>query len=275
MKNFIDDEFVILDVETTGLSAAGGDRIIELAALKIKGLQTATQFHSFINPEREISPEAFAVNGINAEMLADAATAQEILPDFFEFLGEDIVVGHNIKFDLGFLLQEASRARLSWGDNIPTICTVKMARALLPEIARYPLWLVAQTLGIETAQEHRALSDVHLTWAVFRRLLDRANRRDITDSQMLVRLFDPQKKPDSKQEHEIKKSISVIEEAIEFKKTILISYFSAAQGAVTFRKVNPQKIVKEKGQMKLVGFCQLRGEARSFRLDRILRLTAE
>ena len=273
MKNFTEDTFVIFDVETTGLSPIGGDRIIELAALKIENLAPVAHFHSFINPHREISSGAFAVNGITAEMLADSPSAREILPDLLDFLGEDILVGHNIKFDLAFLQREIFLAKLSWKENPTAICTVKMSRAFLPEIGRYPLWLIAQTLGIEASQEHRALSDVHLTWEVFRRLLALAQRRDINESETLARLFAVVQNPE--QEKKIKEHLSLIERAIEFKKTILISYFSSSQGAMTFRKVHPQKIVKEKGRVKLLGFCHLRQQDRSFRLDRIFDLTAE
>ncbi len=270
MKNFQKNTFVIFDVETTGLSVSNGDRIIEVAALKIKNLRPIGHFHSFVNPQREISSGAFAVNRITYEMLCGSPTAQEILPELLDFFGESILVGHNIKFDLEFLRREVFLAGLDWKEKVMALCTVKMARTLLPEMGRYPLWLVAQTLGLDTLQEHRALSDVYLTWSVFRRLLAVANRRDLTDLEMFLPLFAVQ--PGPEQEKRIKENISLIEQAIEFKKTILISYFSSSQGAMTFRKVNPQRIVKEKGQMKLLGFCHLRGEDRSFRLDRILRL---
>ena len=273
MKNFNEAAFVIFDVETTGLSPVAGDRIIELAALKIEHLKPVAHFHSFINPHRGISAGAFAVNGITAAMLAGSPCAREILPDLLDFIGEDILVGHNIKFDLAFLHRENFIAGLNWRENPKAICTVKMSRAFLPEIGRYPLWLIAQTLGIEASQEHRALSDVRLTWEVFRRLLELAQRRDINESETLVRLFAVQQS--TEQEQKIKQHLSLIERAIEFKKTILISYFSSSQGAMTFRKVHPQKIVKEKGCVKLLGFCHLRQQDRSFRLDRIFELTAE
>ncbi len=178
MKNFQETEFVIFDVETTGLSPSMGDRVIEVAALKVKNLEPVEEFHSFINPGREISPGAFMVNGITPEMLLGSPRIDRILPRLLNFLADQVIVGHNIKFDLGFLDHEVRLTGIPREREWKSICTVKMARSLLPGLGRYPLWLVARRLGVEQRQEHRALSDVYLTLSVFRRLLEIAKRRD-------------------------------------------------------------------------------------------------
>ena len=179
MKTFQETEFVIFDVETTGLSPGMGDRVIEVAALKVKNLEPVEEFHSFVNPGREISPGAFMVNGITTEMLAGSPRIERVLPRLLNFLANTVIVGHNIKFDLGFLNHEVRIAGIPWDKEWKTICTIKMARSLLPGLGRYPLWLVARRLGVEARQEHRALADVYLTLSVFRRLVEIAEKKSV------------------------------------------------------------------------------------------------
>lgn len=167
----IDQEFVIIDVETTGLSPLSGDRIVEVAALKVKGLKPVSQFYSLVNPEREISWGAYQVNGISQEMVATAPVARQVLPQFVKFVGRAHLVGHNIKFDLGFLMNEFSLLDLDFSDEIKTHDTMLMARSILPELRSYSLANVARALNIVAIQQHRAMADVHLTFEVFRRLI--------------------------------------------------------------------------------------------------------
>ena len=187
MKSFSETEFVIFDVETTGLSPHTGDRIIEIAALKIKGMKAVERFETFVDPQREISWGAFMVNGISPQMLEGAPKAGEILPSFLDFLGESCLVGHNVKFDLGFLQQEVRLAGQALSVR-HALDTVKMARRLLPELGRYSLANVAYALGLEQEQKHRAMSDVELTFDVFKQLLSIAERKDIENMKKLIDL---------------------------------------------------------------------------------------
>ena len=175
------EEFVVLDVETTGLSPSSGDRIVEIAALRIKDLKVVEEFHSFIDPGREISYGAYLVNGITPQMLRGAPTSHGILPKILDFIGTAHVIGHNIKFDLGFLCHELSLCGLQFSESSNAIDTVRMARKLMPHLGRYPLWYVARSLGIDDEQEHRALADVQMTFRVFRKLIEVAERQDFLD----------------------------------------------------------------------------------------------
>jgi DNA polymerase III subunit alpha, Gram-positive type len=181
MQNFHDTEFVIFDVETTGLSPRLGDRIIEIAAVKISGLKPVAQFQSLVDPQREISFGAFLVNGISQEMLRGAPTSEEVLPMFLEFLGHSSLVGHNIGFDVSFLSHELGFFGQTIPEDIVFLDTVRLARKLLPDLGIYRLWAIAQGLGIETVQQHRAMPDVELTLKIFLKLLEIADRRDIYD----------------------------------------------------------------------------------------------
>ncbi len=182
-------EFVIFDVETTGLYPAAGDRMVEVAALKVRGLKPVEEFHSFVDPQREISFGAALVNGISSQMLEGAPPAKEVIPRLLNFFRESYLIGHNIKFDLGFLYQEVSLAGLRLEKELWTIDTMRMARKLLPGLGRYPLWWVAQSLGIDTRQEHRAMADVYLTWDVFKKLLEVVFARDLNEIEFLSQML--------------------------------------------------------------------------------------
>src|ERR1700690_4552598 len=93
-------EFVIFDVETTGLSPIDGDRIVEMAAVKGKGTQVVDRFYSLVNPQRSMPSQATLVNNITQDMLAGAPVAADILPQIICFIGGACVAGHNVRFDL-------------------------------------------------------------------------------------------------------------------------------------------------------------------------------
>ena len=199
MKDLRKQEFIIFDVETTGLSPRWGDRIIEIAALKVKDLKPVGEFYSFVDPQREISYGAFQVNGITPDMLMGAPTLEEILPRFLKFIGSAALVGHNIKFDLSFLCYELSLMGKWLRPKTVVIDTLKMARGLLPHLGRYPLWFIADSLGITRKQEHRAMADVKLTFEVFLRLIKTMGKKDIEDMGVLSGALDEYKAVYNKQ----------------------------------------------------------------------------
>ncbi len=195
MNNPKDQSFVIFDVETTGLSPQGGDRIVEIAALKIKNMKVVKKFHSLVNPQREIPMGAFSVNGISQDMVKDAPASREILPDFCQFADGSALVGHNVEFDLGFVCYELSLVNQYLDDNAPVIDTLKMARQLLPHLGRYPLWSVAQSLGIKSEQKHRAMADVELTYDVFCNLVKMMGEKDISEVGLLPNVLQKYQPP--------------------------------------------------------------------------------
>ena len=267
MSGMKQKEFVVFDVETTGLSPLSGDRIIEIAAWKIKDLKPTKKFHSLINPEREISWGAYQVNGISQAMVAQVPKAKEVLPRFLEFIDGSLLVGHNVKFDLGFLSHELSLLGLPWEDKTAAIDTIKMARALLPGLMSYSLASVSEAFGIEMNQRHRAMSDVELTFAVFRHLLENAARKELTSVDVIINLFSYQK--NFQQAHDPAK-IALIQEVIQAGQALNLLYFSLSSSATSLRKVTPKKIVGDGAEMILVGFCHRRKAELSFKVQRIL-----
>ncbi len=174
-------EIIVFDVETTGLSPVDGDRIVEIAAMKIRGTHIVDRFHSLINPGRALPPEAMRVNKITEEMLADAPKAAEILPRMIDFISGGCVAGHNVRFDLGFLCYELSLMGRKLNDITPALDTLKMAKDLLPYLSSYRLAYLARALGITVENSHRAMADVEITVQVMMRLIEMAQEQRLCD----------------------------------------------------------------------------------------------
>lgn len=167
--------FTAFDVETTGLDARSGDRIVEIAAVRINGgiIDDANPFFSLVNPGREISWEAQRVNKITNEEITSAPTIELILPKFLEFAEGSILIAHNALFDMGFLEAEKE---MCWGyiDIPECLCTMQLSRAVFPHEFRHNLDIVGKRLGIAPPESrHRALPDVLLTAQVFLTLLQK------------------------------------------------------------------------------------------------------
>jgi len=269
MKNFKTKTIVFFDVETTGLSSAYGDKIIEIAALKTKNLKPIDTFNSLVNPQRDISFEAFQVNRISQDMVDDAPTARDVLPDFLKFIKGAVLVGHNVKFDLGFINNELSFIGKKINAKAVIIDTLKMSRGLCPTLGRYALWIVAQSLGIKREQEHRALTDVQLDFDVFLKLIEIAKDKKIDDLNAIVSMFGNGQGLSKK--HTVKK-LALISEAIASNKKLKLNYFSGRSASASVRQVTPKRIVQNSDKTMLIGYCHLRKEERGFRIDRILDL---
>jgi len=182
-------EFVIFDVETTGLSPAWGDRVVEVAALKIKDLKPVDKFYSLVNPQRPISYAASAVNGITQDMVYDAPKAREVFPQLMEFVGASYLVGHNVRFDMGFLLNELALLEFRREGELIAIDTLKIAKQYITGLASYSLLSVARHLNLAQEQRHRAMADVELTFELYKKLLAMAQGKDAHDVQTFTRRF--------------------------------------------------------------------------------------
>lgn len=171
MPEHVDEiEITVFDTETTGLKPLEGDRIVELAALRFKASQRLAVFDELVNPGRQISPGAFAVNKITPEMLKDAPIIDAVMPRFLDFIKDSYLCSYNAEFDISFLNNELKLIGFPAIKNIFVFDVLAIARRLLPGLQRYALCFVADKLEIKCAQQHRALADVELSWEVFTRL---------------------------------------------------------------------------------------------------------
>lgn len=162
-------DYVVFDLETTGISVASDD-IIEISAVKVKGGQVADTFSTLVNPGRSIPYDATAVHGITDEMVADAPDIREALWDFLAFAGNEVLVGHNIQsFDLNFVYDAALSLFGKRVDN-DYIDTLYMARSCLPQLRHHKLVDVAAYFQISAAGAHRALNDCMMNQRCFEEL---------------------------------------------------------------------------------------------------------
>jgi len=174
--------FAILDVETTGLQPE--DRIIEVAVVRLARLREVTRFETLVNPGIHIPLAATAVCGIDDDLVSGAPEFPFVWPVLETLLSGAVLVAHNASFDLAFLSAERKRAGLpTWKG--PVLDTLKLARntCVLPS---YSLHSLHESLALESAPSHRALSDVLATAELLRTLLERLGDRARTLGDLLA-----------------------------------------------------------------------------------------
>lgn len=158
--------YVLFDLETTGISCRSDD-VIEISALRVRGGQVTDSFSSLVNPGRPIPFGASQVNHITDDLVAGEPTMEEILPEFLDFMGDDVLVGHNIaRFDLNFLYRDCQR-RFGLVPGNDYVDTLLFARRRLPGLKSYALTALAQYYCLNTFGAHRALNDCRMNQQVF------------------------------------------------------------------------------------------------------------
>ena len=153
------EDYIIFDLETTGLNP-NSDKIIEVGAIKIVGGEVADTFSSFINPMKNISKRATAINGITNEMVQDAPIETDIIPEFGRFLVGYALVAYNINFDLGFLNAALQRCGMQLNPG-GTIDALKVSKQYFHNIENYKLGTVVKAIDPDYEQTHRALDDCY------------------------------------------------------------------------------------------------------------------
>ena len=185
--------YVVVDVETTGGSPWGGDRITEFCAVTVANGGIADVFETLINPQRPIPPAVTRLTRITWDMVRSAPTIRDVAPRIADVLRGHLFVAHNAAFDWRFVSSELSRyagQQLS-GEKL---CTVKLARAVVPNIRRRSLDSLSYFFGIENHARHRAGGDAVATAKVLLRLLAAARERGcetLEDLRMITRRAPP------------------------------------------------------------------------------------
>ena len=181
------DSVVITDTETTGIQAHA-HRIIEVAGLRVNGDGTRESYSELINPETSVPGRITRITGISSAMVFDKPTASDIIPAFMDFLGDGIFVAHNIRFDYSFLNAELERLGLDAMQN-QGLCTLKLARRLLPGLRSKSLGSLATFYRIPGEGRHRAAKDVEITTTILERFCEMAvDDHGVSDIQELIEL---------------------------------------------------------------------------------------
>lgn len=182
-----DTTFVVVDLETTGGSPTG-DAITEVGGVKVRGGEVLGTFQTLVNPGRAIPPTITVLTGITGAMVSKAPRIETILPSLLEFMGDGVIVGHNVRFDVGFLqaaLERDGRAPLT----APTVDTVALARRLVrDEVPDCRLGTLAERLRLAHRPSHRALDDALATADLLHLLLERAGSLGVTGLDDLIGL---------------------------------------------------------------------------------------
>jgi DNA polymerase-3 subunit epsilon/ATP-dependent DNA helicase DinG len=175
---------VAIDIETTGLSEER-DAIIEIGAVKFKGHRVEDEWSSLINPNRHIPEFISSLTGISDIEVRNAPRFRDMAEELEAFVGDAPIIGHNVRFDLGFL----QKAGLFQYNEVAD--TYELASVLMPTASRYNLGSLGKQLGILLPATHRALDDAKVTMAAFNRLLELARELPLELVAEIVRLSEP------------------------------------------------------------------------------------
>lgn len=168
LNDYVKD-YIVFDLETTGFRP-GLDEIIEISAVKVEKNEITDSYSTLVRPGIRIPAAATRVNGITNEMVSDAPGLEEALEGFLDYIGEGILVGHNIhSFDTNFIY-DASMEVFQQGVKNDYIDTLYMAKSCLPQLKHHKLGDVAEYFGIDTAGAHRALNDCMMNQKCYERM---------------------------------------------------------------------------------------------------------
>ena len=170
-KNY--NSYVVFDIETTGLSSRN-DKITEIGAVKIVDGTIVDRFSQLVNPEREIPQVVVELTGISNAKVENEPTIEEVIPKFYEFSKDCVLVAHNAKFDISFIRREYANNNLEFSH--PILDTLVLARALMTNMKRFNLGTLCKNLGVSLVGAHRAVNDAEATAAMFIKLIERFKR---------------------------------------------------------------------------------------------------
>lgn len=155
--------FVVLDIETTGFYPARGDEIISVGACVVGGgkIREGEIFSRLVNPCRSIPRHITELTGITGEMAANGGNVAEVLSELLDFIGEDVIVGHVVEFDLSFINYKMKQKNINIRNKI--VDTSILARALYPWLENYSLDSLLNSFNIQPEGRHTALGDAFLT----------------------------------------------------------------------------------------------------------------
>ena len=188
-KPVAENRFVVIDTETTGFKAYAGDEICSIALIELQGTEpTGKNYNSLVNPGRPIPPESTEIHGIHDDDVKEAPVIEQILIEIADFIGESVVIGHHVGFDLRFLnriLQKELLCRL----NHPWLDTMLLYHAASGRVGHYCLDEVATSLKIGLEDRHTAKGDARITASLFKALVERLNAEEITTQELVDKQF--------------------------------------------------------------------------------------
>lgn len=171
-------DYTVIDVETTGVDPHW-DEIIEMAAIRVRNGDAIDRFSTLVRPNNPISDFISKLTGITNEAVATAPRLPDVLGGFLDFLGNDIIVGHNVHFDVNFIY-DASMAEFGKPITNDMVDTLRLSRRLLPDLPHHRLEDVASAFNVDQVCAHRSLADCETTYLVLRELASKATANGTT-----------------------------------------------------------------------------------------------
>ena len=165
--NFVDD-YVLVDIETTGLSPIN-DEIIEIGAIKVKENKIVDEYNELIKINRRLSPFITNLTGITDAMLKNGKLPNVVFKEFVDFIEDDVIIGHNVNFDYGFLCDKCKKY-INYNLENERIDTMYLAKKLVPNSINYKLGTLAKYFNVSYEGAHRGLKDVEITYEVYNHL---------------------------------------------------------------------------------------------------------
>ncbi len=164
----IPDEYIVIDLETTGLSPEYNE-IIEFAGIKVVDGKEIESMSILICPKKQITAEVTAINGIDNKMVKNCPSIEAVLPEILAYIGDNVIVGHNVNFDVNFLY-EASMKVLEKPLTNDFLDTMRLSKRLYPEMPHHRLSDLIEKFGVGDFVEHRALGDTRQTMECLKKM---------------------------------------------------------------------------------------------------------
>ncbi len=191
-----DDEFCVFDIETTGLSFLN-DKITEIGAVIVKNGEIIDRYDTFVNPKMPIPQNIVELTGITDEMVSDAREIKDVLPEFFNFVGDRILVAHNASFDTGFIRRACEECEIEF--NITYLDTVALSKYVNPELKRHKLDVIAEHYHLGEFNHHRACDDAEMLGNILMHMFEKLKSEGVEDTEKMISVMsasaDPLKLP--------------------------------------------------------------------------------
>jgi len=176
----LDDEYIVFDIETTGLNSHKDD-IIEIGAVKIRNRKVVDSFSTFVHTDKNLPAKIIELTSITDDMLVGQPDITTALTEFLSFVGENgVLVAHNANFDVSFIKDKA-KFNLNMEYDSPVIDTLELSKALMKEVKNHKLNTLTKKLGIKLENHHRAVDDANATAQLFISLFNMLGEREIYD----------------------------------------------------------------------------------------------
>lgn len=272
-KNLKELEFVVFDLETTGLFPVSS-KIIEIGAVKFNLNGKLDTFETLIDPEILISPDSMSIHGITDSMVKNKPLIKDVIPQFFDFIKDSVIIAHNSAFDAGFISYNSSKNDLATPDNI-ILDTLTLSKKYIKNPPNYKLGTLIDFLNIAVPKDksfHRALFDAECSMNLFFEIIKNSVNKEETKLKDFItgsKKISFASVIEDNSTFEISSDYDSIKEAIKDHNKLNIEY-KRFDGEVSKRDITPISFIKVNKKIYLEAYCHLRNEKRSFRLNKIL-----